>query len=84
MLAYRLNDVFKHLTTDEDRIRHNIVVDEMLDIINTGQAGQGEITREEKQLFDYIADILLRKRAKKRNFLRRVATKAFDIALMKG
>jgi hypothetical protein len=84
LLAYRLNLVFRVLDTPEKVTLHNEVVDEVLDILSEGHAKAGEITKEEKSLFDYIAEILLRKRAERKNFLRRVATRIMSIAQKKG
>lgn len=84
MLAYRLNLVFRILETPEQVAIHNEVVDEVLDIINNDYPAVRTISGEQKQLQDYIAEILLTKRAKRRNFLYRVAVRALEIAHKKG
>ena len=84
LLAYRLNLVFTILNTDAEVTLHNEVIDEIMDIINKDYAPTGCVTGEEKQLLKYIAEILLSKRAKRRNFLYRLAVKVFDVARKKG
>lgn len=61
-LAYRLARLLRPVITEEDRVLHNDVLAEMLDLINTGHPGKGEITKHENTLLEWISGKLLRKR----------------------
>lgn len=61
-LAYRLQRLFRPVITEEDKVLHNDVLAEMLDLLNTGHPKVGEITSQEDELLAWISGKLLRKR----------------------
>ncbi|KKN04871.1 hypothetical protein LCGC14_1092990 [marine sediment metagenome] len=68
-LAYRLETLLRPVITEQDRVLHNDVLVEMLDLLNTGYADKGKITKQENELLAWISCRLLRKRKKKRFLL---------------
>lgn len=56
MLAYRLGSLFTQIKTEEDRVRHNDVLAEVLDLINSESPKEGKLTRPESELLSYIAE----------------------------
>ena len=51
-LAYRLASIFTELKTPEEVTMHNAVMAEVLQMINSGYAGEGQITKGENELCD--------------------------------
>ena len=72
-LAYRLQKVFRRLSTPEDIALHNDVVDEISVMI-------GDDKTNIKLLLDGIVDILTTREKPKQKFLRKVADKILQIA----
>ena len=87
-LAYRLSRLLRLVETEADRILHNDVLVEVLQLINENQAQQGEVTPNEKELLDWLAGVLLPERVKKerkiKKFLSRLAGKVMLFAGKKG
>jgi len=62
MLAYRLGRIFTKIETEEQRILHNDVLAEVLDIINkTDRVEAGKLLKEEHDLLKFVADWVLYK-----------------------
>lgn len=87
-LAYRLARLLKPVETEADRILHNDILVEVLQLLNEKQAPQGQITPNEKELLDWMANVLLPDRMNKdrriKKFLSRMAGKVMDLARKKG
>lgn len=79
-LAYRLQRLFRPVITEEDRVLHNDVLAEMLDLLNTGYPEKGKITSQENELLAWISETLLRK---KKRFLLRLARRILLIGQTK-
>ena len=87
-LAYRLARLLRPVETEADRILHNDVLVEVLQLINEKQAPQGQITPPEKELLDWMAGVLLPARVVKdrkiKKFLSRMAGRIMMLAGKKG
>ncbi len=87
-LAYRLARLLRPVETEADRILHNDVLVEVLQLINEKQAPQGQVTPVEKDLLDWMANVLLPDRINKdrkiKRFLTRMASEIMDLAGRKG
>jgi len=87
-LAYRLSRLLRPVVTEADRILHNDVLIEVLQLINENQAPQGQVTPDEKELLAWMAGVLLPDRIKRdrkvKKFLARMAGKLMDLARKKG
>ena len=87
-LAYRLSRLLRSVETEADRILHNDVLVEVLCLINEKQAPQGQITPAEKELLDWIANVLLPDRIKRerkiKKFLSRMSGQVMRLAGKKG
>ncbi len=85
-MAYRLGHLFTQIETDEQRVLHNHVLAEVMDIINKSYP-QGEmLMQEEKALFDLIAEWLLYPKTSRmrKRFLFRMAEKVMSLGQQKG
>ncbi len=87
-LAYRLARLLRPVETEADRILHNDMLVEVLTLINEMQAPQGQVTPDEKELLDWMANVLFPKRINKdrkiKKFLTRLAGKVMMLAGKKG
>ena len=87
-LAYRLSRLLRPVVTEADRILHNDVLVEVLQLVNENQAPQGQVTPNEKELLDWMAGVLLPDRIKRdrkvKKFLARMSGKVMDLARKKG
>ena len=87
-LAYRLVRLIRPVETEADRILHNDVMADVLQLLNEKQAPEGQVTPNEKELLDWIANVLLPSRINKerklKKFLSRMAGKIMMIAGKKG
>ena len=85
LLAYRLGHIFQQITTEEQKVMHNHVLDEVMDIINkTDRIEGGKLNFEERALLGFIADFILYKPVKRRKrFLFRLAERILDMGRVK-
>ncbi len=87
-LAYRLGRIFTKIETDEQRILHNDVLAEVMDIINKTHAAEaGRLNFEERSLLQFIAEWLVyhqfSKENKKKRFLFRLADRVLQMGQAK-
>ena len=87
-LAYRLVRLIRPVETEADRILHNDVLSDVLQLLNENQAQEGSVTMNEKELLDWIANVLLPSRMAKerklKKFLSRMAGKIMMLSGRKG
>lgn len=84
-LAYRLARLLRPVETEADRILHNDILVEVLQLINEQQAPQGQVTPNEKELLDWMANVLLPDRiAKGRRFKKFLSRMAGKVMLLAG
>jgi len=87
-LAYRLSRLLRPVETEADRILHNAVLVEVLQLINEKQAWRGQVTPDEKEMLYWMAGVLLPERIKKerklKKFLSRMAGQIMLLAGKKG
>ena len=86
MLAYRLGALFTQIKTDEDKVRHNDMLTEVLDLINKDfPNNDGKLLLPENEVLRFIADYLLYKPIKRRKrFLFRLAERILHLSKLKG
>ena len=88
MFAYRLARLLRPVETEADRILHNDILVEVLQLINENQAPSGQITQGEKELLGWMAGVLLPKRIEKdrkiKKFLSRLSGRIMMLASKKG
>ena len=83
-LAYRLGHIFTKIETDEQRILHNDVLAELLDIINKEQPRSGTLLQAEVNILRAISEFVLYKKVKrKKRFLFWLATRVLDLGQLK-
>lgn len=84
-LAYRLSRLLRPVETEADKILHNDVLVEVLQLINEKQAPQGQVTPAEKELLDWMANVFLPDRMNRKRKLKRFLTRmAGQIMLLAG
>lgn len=76
LLAYRLVRLIRPIDSEADRILFNEVLAEVLQLLNEKQAPQGQVTSKEKELIDWMANILLPERIRKERKLKRFLSRA--------
>lgn len=73
LVAYRLTRLFTRIETEEDRVLHNDVLAEVMDIINTGGPEKGKLTSDENVFIRGIVELMYKGVDRKKRFLFRVA-----------
>lgn len=69
-LAYRMGHIFTKIETEEQRILHNDILAELLDIINKEQPRSGTLLQAELNMLRAISEFVLYKKIKrKKRFL---------------
>lgn len=86
MLAYRLGRIFTKIETEEQRILHNDVLAEVLDIINTNDKLEaGELFKAESDLLKFLADwVLYKKIDRRKRLLFRLAEWVLQLGSLKA
>ncbi len=83
-LAYRLGNLFTKIETDEQRILHNDVLAELLDIINKEQPRADTLLQAELNMLRAISEFVLYKKIKrKKRFLYWLAKWVIDSGQLK-
>lgn len=83
-LAYRMGHIFTKIETEEQKILHNDVLAELLDIINKEQPASGALLQAELNMLRAISEFVLSKKVKrKKRFLSWLATWAMDLGKLK-
>lgn len=77
LLATRIGFIFTKIITEEDKVRHNDMVAEVLELINSDvRIEVGRATQDEYTLFSFIASwVFYKKIDRKKRFLIRLADK---------
>lgn len=91
LLAHRLGWMLTEIKTDADRVMHNAVLSEVMDLLNTTEPGD-TVTEPERKFLGLMADYLLFKRVKQKDieklrrkrFLFRMADRIMEAAHLKG
>ena len=94
LLAHRLGWLITEIKTEEDRVMHNAVLSEAMDLLNT-TVPRDTVTDEERSFLGAMADYLLFRRVSSKDeeqlkierhkrFLFRMADRIMQIADMKG
>lgn len=86
MLAYRLGALFTRIETEEDKVRHNDMLAEVLDLINKDFPRQeGALLPSEDKLLTFMAEYLLyRKVNREKRFLFALGEQILHFSKLKG
>ena len=83
-LAYRMGHIFTKIETDEQRILHNDVLAELLDIINKEQPRADTLLQTELDMLRAISEFVLYKKIdRKKTFLHWLAKWIIDLGQLK-
>lgn len=65
LLAFRLGQVFTKIENEADKVRHNDMVADVLNIINDEAPKPGELSRAENSMLMFIARLLMERRLRR-------------------
>jgi len=83
LVAYRLGFLFTKIETEEDKIRHNDVLDEVLDIINKDYPQDGKLSNEESRFLQFMVEVMYKPVKREKRLLYRLAEQILHLGQMK-